>query len=266
MVGFLFLVLEVMEKVVLLLQQLLYPQAQSLYLLLLLRGELVEVGVAVRALHLPVDRPRVVNYRLGVQNGLVLLDDVLLNLHGLLRVGEGHLRLPLQGLNEFVVHHDQGRGLSRRVQLFEEEGDSFPELDHPLLGEDYLESGVVLGLLQVGQGVVLQEFGLFGEVGAPALEISTEVGLGLAIGELLPPEGGVDVVDEEVQLYVELHPHGLGVLGPHGEGDEVAELDHELVPVSLVEQLYCGMGTASSSFFMASWFFTGFLVGRQQSF
>ena len=47
MLGFLFLVLEVMEEVVLLLQQLLHPQAQSLYLLLLLRGELVEVGVAV---------------------------------------------------------------------------------------------------------------------------------------------------------------------------------------------------------------------------
>ena len=149
------------------------------------------------------------DYRLRVQDGLILLDNILLNLHGLLRVGKGHLRLPLQRFDEFVVHHNQGRGLSRRVQLFKEEGDPLPELDHPLLGEDYLESGVVLWLLQVGQGVVLQEFGLFGEVGSPALEVGTEVGLGLAVRELLPPEGGVDVVDEEVQLYVELHPHSL---------------------------------------------------------
>ena len=224
------------------------------------------MGVAVRPLRLLIDCPRVVDYRLRIQDGLVFLNYVLFDLHGLLRVGKGHLRLPLKRFNEFVVHHNQGRRLSRRVQLFKEEGHPFPELHHPLLGEDNLESGVVLRFLQVGQGVVLQEFSLFREVGAPALKVSTEVGLGLSVRELLPPEGRVNVVDEEVQLYVEFHPHSLGVFGSHGEGNEVAELGHKLVAMSLVEQLSRGIGTASSSFFMASWFFTGLLVGRQQSF
>ena len=51
------------------------------------------------------------------------------------------------------------------------------------------------------------------------------------------PEVGVDAIDKEVYLNIELEFHGLDVARSHGDWDVLCEPAHESVSVSLIECL-----------------------------
>lgn len=48
----------------------------------------------------------------------------------------------------------------------------------------------------------------------------------------------MNIVDEEVELNVELHFHGLGIFGSHRERDVLVKFGHKLLPGAFVEKLY----------------------------
>jgi len=62
--------------------------------------------------------------------------------------------------------------------------------------------------------------------------------LGGGVNSFLHAEIGVNIVDEEVELNVELHFHGLGIFGSHRERDVLVKFGHKLLPGAFVEKLY----------------------------
>jgi hypothetical protein len=178
-----------------------------------------------------------VNNGLRIHHALVLLHDLLLDLHVLLLVRKGHLRLLFQKIDKFIIHHHQGWSFARRIQLFEEVHYPFLHFSGPFFAKNIFEGRVLLRFLNTKQRIVRQKLLIFGQWGASTLKICTKILLGLAIRQFFLAKERMDVIDEEIQLNVEFHLHRLRVLSSHRKRHELRKFGHELVTAPLIKQL-----------------------------